>query len=64
MNAGNKVFARSKKARFASMALCLLPIGIGIRQLYGQRTTAVTNEEKIDTDDANQVLLQHESSES
>jgi hypothetical protein len=47
MNAGNKVFARSKKARFASMALCLLPIGIGTRQLYGQRTTAVTNEEKM-----------------
>jgi hypothetical protein len=47
MNAGNKVFARSKNARFASRALCLLPIGIGTRQLYGQRTTAVTNEEKM-----------------
>jgi hypothetical protein len=47
MNAGNKAFTRSKNARFASMALCLLPIGIGTRQLYGQRTAVVTDEEKM-----------------
>jgi hypothetical protein len=46
MNIRNKLFARSKKSRFASMALCLLPIGIGTRQLHGQRTTATTNAEK------------------
>jgi hypothetical protein len=47
MSAGNKVFARSRKARFASIVLCLLPIEIGTRQLHVQRTTAVTNGEKM-----------------
>jgi hypothetical protein len=42
----NKLFSRGKKSRFASMALCLLPIGIGTGQAHGQRTVVTTDAEK------------------
>jgi hypothetical protein len=42
----NKLFSRGKKSRFASMALCLVPIGIGTGQAHGQRTAVTTDAEK------------------